>query len=152
MLLRLMAHGNGRRRQTGMNGLMPSGKPFFWCEGSTFESATRGDGGGVPTTSIKRVAKRHFCVRAASRHSMSRSCPAYQKIDLILTTADGQLRRNQKRLDYRSCTLCDLGSAGEGDERRVLQKDHVACANIHTGGIAEMQTKKTPHDLQKCSL
>ena len=29
MLLRLMAHGNGRRRQTGMNGLMPSGKPFF---------------------------------------------------------------------------------------------------------------------------
>jgi len=83
---------------------------------------------------------------------MSRSCPAYQKIDLILTTADGQLRRNQKRLDYRSCTLCDLGSAGEGDERRVLQKDHVACANIHTGGIAEMQAKKRPHDLQKCSL
>ena len=83
---------------------------------------------------------------------MSRSCPAYQKIDLIQTTADGQLRRNQKRLDYRSCTLCDLGSAGEGNARRVLQKDHVACANIHTGGIAEMQTKETPHDLQKCSL
>ena len=69
-------------------------------------------------------------------------------------TADGQQRSNQIGLDYRSYSLCDLVSAGEGGERRVLQKDHVACVNIRRGGIAEMQAKVRPHDLQnkRCSL
>jgi hypothetical protein len=102
---------------------------------------------------MKGAAKRQFLVRGAPEHRTSRSCPRCQQNNLVPTTRDEIQKPNDRKLDYRSCTSCDLAVTA-GDKRSdvlstmAIQKDQVACINICRGGIAGMQLKRRPNGLQ----
>ena len=52
--------------------------------------------------------------------------PFCQKSDPVPVTADGRVQENSTSLNWRSCTVCNLGGEagrGEGTSRRVMQKD-----------------------------
>jgi hypothetical protein len=72
---------------------------------------------------------------------------------LVPTRRDGVQKPNDKKLDYRSDSSCDLAVTA-GDKRSdvsstmAILKDQVACINICRGRIAGTQLKRRPNGLQ----
>ena len=105
------------------------------------------DEDSVPTGSIKRAAKRHMPTKSASAFRTSRNCPFCQQACIILRSQPAsfsKLHVRQRRQSRAALFVCFFLSTIIG----TWSKDKVALMNIRRGGIAEMQNKRRPYDLQ----